>query len=154
MIVTRNKTTQITKNFDESEIFSKDPRFKGNSHYIDDKLIDVLQLIIDYYTQKEYDAHIIVTSTYRTLLSDQQLAPDVKYHPHSEGIAIDWKFTSEELNNILQKDLSDKGYVWNLIRKAGINGIGNEGFCFHFDTRMTHTFHDDEFGKYATWVKF
>jgi len=156
MIVHKGGQIQVTKNIEEYELFSNDSYYTINTHYLDDKLPKAIQFCRDYYDSKGIysDCRVKINSTVRTIKKDIELAPNVKFHTHPKGIAVDWKFYDEKLNEIFQTELKQHDYLFKELRKIGITGFGLEGFCTHFDTRDTKAPHEDEYGFYAEWTTF
>lgn len=135
------KYKQITKNFNESEFRCKGKNCCGGYVLIDYELVNELQKLRDYITQKSGKEHkFIITSGYRC--PKHNASPSVggkSNSAHVEGRAID--FYVEGLS-IAQ--------VWLFIEKFGVNTFTGMGT---YPEERTQVIHVDSQPRYQRWVK-
>lgn len=128
MIITRNSNIQLTKNFNAKEFYSHCADVFG-SHYLDEKLINAMQFIRDY-----YDVPIFITSSYRSVLCNS-IAGGALNSQHLKGLAVDFSFKNENIQKKYINDILNKAPIYYSLLSYGINGIGLYNGFNHIDTR-------------------
>tara|TARA_R100000406_G_scaffold38523_1_gene25599 strand:- start:1428 stop:2174 length:747 start_codon:yes stop_codon:yes gene_type:complete len=146
--ICKDGTRQITKNFNEKELYSKSLD-APECHFLDDRVINGLQIIRDH-----FNAPIRVTSTMRTPLGNDLVdGVDNSRHLPPNARAIDSQFIQNPDLYLQQfyDDFKCKGPLYRKLRANGINGIGIYKTFIHIDTRSTSqkSFWDDSAGKYG-----
>ena len=143
--ICKDGNRQITKNFTESELYSKS--FDAPTcHPLSDKTIEGLQDIRD-----RYGSPIAVTSTYRTQAGNSAIGGASTSH-HLTGEAIDFSFVGIGAKSNMQdfyNDMKCKGSMYRLLRQKGINGIGIYDSFLHIDSRPTPSFWDESAGEWG-----
>lgn len=147
MRIRKGDKGKITKNFDISEFFSDSPSV--TEHYLDDKLIEAVQIIRDY-----VGVAWRITSTYRTKKANEAAGgKDNSYH--LRGMAVDSQpWYQSDFNTympIIVDDINKRGPLFQSLRRAGINGFGLYDNFIHIDTREANSKHEDGYGRFAIW---
>ena len=144
--ICRGGTRQISRSFNESELYSKSldaPR----CHEVADTTIKGLQAIRDH-----YGVPMTITSTLRTPTGNS-IAGGVSDSRHLSGRAIDFVFSNPNSRNTYLKKFYDdfkcKGPLYRKLRGLGINGIGIYSNFIHIDNRETLSFWDDSAGAWG-----
>lgn len=136
---------QLTKNFNEKEIYSKSSD-APDSHYFSDDTLNGAQIIRDH-----VGVAVHVNSTYRTQKDNDRVKGGSKSQ-HLKGNAIDLDMDQKKLDEV-KKDFRRRGPLFKKLRAAGINGFGLYSGFIHVDSRPEGGLQSDEFGTYAYWDK-
>jgi len=128
MIITKNSNIQLTKNFNAKEFYSHCVDVLG-SHYLDERLINAMQFIRDY-----YNVPVFITSSYRSVLCNT-IAGGALNSQHLKGLAIDFDFKNENIQKKYINDILNKASIYYSLLSYGINGIGLYNGFNHIDTR-------------------
>jgi hypothetical protein len=121
---------QLTKNFNESEFYSKskDLREEGNKHFLYPNLVQSAQIIRDF-----VGSAVKITSSYRSELHNKTIkAANLSYHMISA--ALDLSMTTTALNKV-RSEIINKGQLYHQLRSAGISGIIIYPTFIHIDCR-------------------
>lgn len=152
MLVTRNDQTNITPNFKVSEFYSTSPD-APKSHFIDDRLPQILEAIRTF-----YGVPVRITSSFRTQRHQHFLTLNnggAKNSYHCKGLAIDFEFAKNESTymNMFSNEVRKRGQLWQKLRSLGLSGIGLYGGFIHIDVRPEAGNQKDHFGTFAFWDK-
>lgn len=162
MLLQRGNKEQLTANFTADEYFSSDELFRGNTHGIDDELIEAGQLLRDI-----VGVPVFVNSTYRTkakqnLLVDGLGAKNTAHNDVVSGYpwthAVDFDSDDKTVDQI-NDDFLNQGPLFVALIHKGIRRFGVYDHFFHLDTGrkkgtpMNLIFDDPILGqvKYQLW---
>jgi hypothetical protein len=145
--ICKDGTRQITKNFIESELYSKSLD-APQCHFLDDVTIQGLQIVRDH-----FNAPIRVTSTLRTAAGNALVDGKSNSRHLAPASAIDFQFINNNDGILKQfyEDFKCKGPLYRKLRAKGINGMGVYKTFIHIDTRnrSVQSFWDESAGKYG-----
>jgi len=151
-------TRQLSKNFNERELFSKS-KDAPDKHEFPQALLEALQYLRDL-----SGSPIYINSTYRTQANQDALRKGgnpyaVKHSPHTKMIAVDFQFLKDNKENVQKFHAFVEGrtYEFKEMRLMGVGGFGLYDNFIHLDTRdgVNHEparLHDG-IGRFQIWDK-
>ena len=147
----RKSQDKIHPNFSHWELFCKSFDFAGDSHELDDKVIEALFWIREY-----YGSPITVTSTLRTPAHNASIG-GAKHSKHMYGFAIDFQLKNKEAREQYYIDMKDKNsQPFKRLRKIGVSAFGLYDNFYHIDSadytsRTGGHYQTDNYGKWKQW---
>lgn len=132
LIKVTREPNPITRDFRESEFFTKDPDFREDFHYLDVRLIKAVQII-----RARYHTRIRITSTFRTPEYNIKIGSKARESYHLKGRALDFQFMDNNANLIrdLERDIKTNGPIRQELEALGIRGFLFYNTFIHLDTR-------------------
>lgn len=144
-------TTRLaTENFEISEFFSVCSDFQHDFHFLDENLVNAIQIIRSY-----YDQPIQIISSYRHY-DCNQAAGGASLSRHMQAQALDFRFVGpgwEHCRDDFIWDVKHQGCLFQTLANNGIGGFGAYRTAFHIDTRRSGL-HEWANLKYALWGQF
>lgn len=131
-MIIRNEHRHISKNFLESEFFTKDPDFDFHAHYFDERLIQAVQWLRDH-----FNVPIRINSSFRSHEYNLKIG-GAKNSFHTRGMAVDisWLKDNNEIIGSIEKDVLENGPVRKALNDMGVRGILFYSNFIHLDTRI------------------
>lgn len=127
-MIIKNTSKRISQDFVESEFFTKDPDYKADGHYLDDRLIDAVQFLRSFFGEK-----ILITSSYRSPEYNAKIGGAMNSF-HTQGRAIDFQFLRRNKEIILE--IENSPTIREKLKDFGINGLLFYPNFIHIDTRI------------------
>lgn len=127
--INRGDNYKITKNFRINEFFSKCKEVR--SHKIHTSLILTVQIVRDFFGEPIY-----ITSSHRSK-NCNNFAGGVRNSQHLVNTALDFKFKNVSTHQLFVQDVLNKGYLYKMLRKHGVRGIGIYKTHIHIDYRKS-----------------
>ena len=145
--ICKNGRKQISKDFSEQELYSKS--FDApECHYLDDKAINALQAIRDW-----FNVPIKITSTLRTATGNDLIGGASNSRHLQPASAIDFQFVENQDATMKKfyQDFRCKAGLYRKLRSMGVNGIGIYKSFIHIDARSSamSSFWDESAGKFG-----
>lgn len=131
-MIIRNEHRHVSKNFLESEFFTKDPDFDFDGHFLDGRLIQAVQWLRDH-----FNVPIRINSSFRSHEYNLKIG-GAKNSFHTKGMAVDISFLKDnrEIIEIIEKEVRDNGTVRKALEDIGVKGILFYANFIHLDTRV------------------
>jgi zinc D-Ala-D-Ala carboxypeptidase len=143
IFINRYSIAVLSPYFKEHEFFCKCPDFKENSHILDHELIVAAHVIREY-----VDSPVLINSSYRTKkCNEAQGGAENSYHLKGMALDISCPLNQAKIND----SVSNRGYLYVVLRRCGINGFGISKSFLHIDTRPSGTLVDTVHGSYELW---
>ncbi len=139
----RGSDKLLSPHFKEYEFFSRCPDYKKNEHPLAQPLIRAAEIIREFMNEPVY-----ITSTWRTAECNKISggAPD-SYHLSGKAVDLVCPLKMKILNDAV----AQRGYLYHLLRVAGINGFGLNDRFLHIDCRSYGYISDKDYGSYTLW---
>ncbi len=162
VVLKKGSKQKITRNFTESEIFSKSIDAPKEYLYSLDVVLAIQKLRDSLTLQFNREIPIVVSGAGRTELhnisvggttnSQHLIGPDYFKKGFSSALDIQPKLSDSEYKTLLS-DLRTNGKNFKLLRECGINGFGLYNTFIHLDCReqTKNLKHVDDYGRFARW---